>query len=127
MAQVSVSIGGRTYRMACDDGQEEHLMKLAGDLDARISQLREAFGEIGDTRLTVMAAIMVSDEVSELRRRMRLLEQEVEGFKEARVAAVERLDSAERTTAHSLEKVAERIERLAHALNGELGEKSATG
>jgi hypothetical protein len=62
-----------------------------------------------------------------LRRRLRVLEQEVEGFKEARVAAVERLDTAERTTAHSLEKVAERIERLAHALNGGLGEKSAIG
>lgn len=127
MAQVSVSIGGRTYRMACDDGQEEHLMKLAGDLDSKINQLREAFGEIGDTRLIVMAAIMVSDEVLEIRRRMRLLEQEVDGFKEARVAAVERLDASERTTAHSLEKVAERIERLAHALNGGLGEKSAIG
>jgi cell division protein ZapA len=127
MAQVSVSIGGRTYRMACDDGQEEHLMKLAGDLDGKINHLREAFGEIGDTRLIVMAAIMVSDEVSELRRRLRLLEQEVEGFKEARVAAVERLETTERTTAHNLEKVAERIERLAHALNGGLGEKSAAG
>lgn len=127
MAQVSVSIGGRTYRMACDDGQEDHLMKLAGDLDAKINHLREAFGEIGDTRLIVMAAIMVSDEVSELRRRMRILEQEVEGFKEARVAAVERLDATERTTANNLEKVAERIERLAHALNGGLGEKSAAG
>ena len=70
MAQVSVTIGGRNYRMACDDGQEEHLMKLARGLDQKIAHLREAFGEIGDTRLTVMAAIMVSDELSETKRRV---------------------------------------------------------
>jgi len=118
MAQVSVTIGGRTYRMACDDGQENHLMQLARDLDSRLGQLREAFGEIGDTRLTVMAAIMIADEVSELRRRIRGLEQEIEGFKEARLVANERLDAAERSAAHSLDRAAERIERLAQALNG---------
>jgi cell division protein ZapA len=118
MAQVSVTIGGRTYRMACDDGQEEHLMRLARDLDQKILHLREAFGEIGDTRLTVMAAIMVSDELSETKRRIRGLEQEIEGLKEARVASIERVDAIERTSAQGLERAAERIERLAHALNG---------
>lgn len=121
MAQVSVTIGGRVYRMACDDGQEQHLMQLARELDGRLGQLREAFGEIGDTRLTVMAAIMVADELSEMRRRVRGLEQEMEGLKEARVASVERLEAMERTSAQSLEKAAERIERLAHALNGNGG------
>jgi cell division protein ZapA len=118
MAQVSVTIGGRVYRMACDDGQEQHLMQLARELDARLGQLREAFGEIGDTRLTVMAAIMVADEFSELRRKVRGLEQEIEGLKEARITSVERLETLDRTGAQSLEKAAERIERLAHALNG---------
>jgi cell division protein ZapA len=118
MAQVSVTIGGRVYRMACDDGQEQHLMQLARELDARLGQLREAFGEIGDTRLTVMAAIMVADDFSELRRKVRGLEQEIEGLKEARITSVERLETLERTGAQSLEKAAERIERLAHALNG---------
>jgi len=74
MAQVSVNIGGRVYRMACDDGQEQHLMRLARELDEKLVQLREAFGEIGDTRLTVMAAIMVADELSEARRRIHALE-----------------------------------------------------
>jgi cell division protein ZapA len=125
MAQVSVMIGGRTYRMACDDGQENHLMQLARDLDAQIRQLRETFGEIGDTRLMVMAAIMIADDLSELRRRIRGLEQEIEGFKEARHMASERFDAAERSAAHSLEKAAERIERLARGLNG--GGKSPQG
>ena len=120
MAQVNVTIGGRVYRMACDDGQEEHLMRLARDLDQKLAQLREAFGEIGDTRLTVMAAIMVADELSESRRRIRTLEQEVEGLQETRLAVSDRIEAAERSGAQTIEKAAERIERLAHALNGGL-------
>jgi len=57
MAQVSVSINGRQFRMACEDGQEDHLTNLARELDGRIERLRTKFGEIGDTRLTVMAAL----------------------------------------------------------------------
>jgi cell division protein ZapA len=121
MAQVSVTIGGRVYRMACDDGQEDHLMRLARELDQKLAQLREAFGEIGDTRLAVMAAIMVADELSESRRRIRSLEQEVEGLQETRLAAADRIEATERAGAQTLEKAAERIERLAHALNGGLG------
>ena len=121
MAQVSVTIGGRVYRMACDDGQEDHLMRLARELDQKLAQLREAFGEIGDTRLAVMAAIMVADELSESRRRIRALEQEVEGLQETRLAAADRIEANERAGAQTLEKAAERIERLAHALNGGLG------
>lgn len=121
MAQVSVTIGGRVYRMACDDGQEDHLMRLARELDQKLAQLREAFGEIGDTRLAVMAAIMVADELSESRRRIRALEQEVEGLQETRLAAADRIEATERAGAQTLEKAAERIERLAHALNGGLG------
>lgn len=118
MAQVSVTIGGRVYRMACDDGQEEHLMRLARDLDQKLVQLREAFGEIGDTRLAVMGAIVVADELSEARRRIRTLEQEIEGLQETRLAVADRIEAAERAGAQTIEKAAERIERLAHALNG---------
>ena len=124
MAQVSITIGGRTYRMACDDGQEEHLMRLGVELDQKLGQLRDAFGEIGDTRLTVMAAIMVSDELSEARRRIRNLEQEVEGLQETRLAIADRIEAAERAGAQTIERAAERIEHLAHSLNGGLGNGS---
>ncbi|ALN74054.1 MULTISPECIES: cell division protein ZapA [unclassified Aureimonas] len=77
MPQIVVSIDGKTYRMACADGEEEHLTGLAADLDGRINELRGSFGEIGDLRITVMAAIMVSDELSEQRRRVAELEAEL--------------------------------------------------
>src|SRR5260370_41311282 len=63
MPQVSVTINGRSFRMACEDGEEAHLQHLAEDLDQRIGRLRTRFGEIGDTRLTVMAALTLADEL----------------------------------------------------------------
>ncbi len=65
MAHVTVTINGRQYRMACEDGQEAHLMRLGQDLERRLQDLRGSFGEIGDSRLVVMAALTVSDELAE--------------------------------------------------------------
>jgi cell division protein ZapA len=127
MAQVSVTINGRVYRMACDDGQEDHLTRLARDVDARIGQLRGAFGEIGDTRLAVMAAIMVSDELSELRRRLRSLEHELDGVRDQRMADVSRVEASERAFADAIDGAAARIERLAHTLNDGLGNGAGLG
>jgi cell division protein ZapA len=127
MAQVSVTINGRVYRMACDDGQEDHLVRLARELDARIGKLRESFGEIGDTRLTVMAALVVADELSEARRRIKSSEQEVEALREARSAISERVEANERLIADMVESAADRIEQLAHSLNGRPGPNVALG
>jgi cell division protein ZapA len=117
MAEVSVTINGRVYRMACDPGQEDHLARLGRELDQRIAQLRESFGEIGDTRLAVMAAIMVADELAELKRRLRASDQEIQSLKDARERAAQRSEEGERALADILEETAERIERLAQGLN----------
>jgi cell division protein ZapA len=127
MAQVSVTINGRVYRMACDDGQEDHLVRLARDIDARIGQLRSAFGEIGDTRLAVMAAIMVADELSETRRRMRSIEHELDGVRDSRAAEVSRIEASERAFADAIEGAAGRIERIAHSLNDGIGNGAGIG
>ncbi|MFG1294562.1 MULTISPECIES: cell division protein ZapA [Xanthobacter] len=112
MPHVSVTIAGRQYRMACDEGQEDHLVRLAHDIDSRISQLRTAFGEIGDQRLVVMAAITIADELAEARGRIRALESDIEGQRDARASALERIHESESEVARTIEEVAERIERL---------------
>lgn len=112
MPHVSVTIAGRQYRMACDEGQEDHLVRLAHDIDSRISQLRTAFGEIGDQRLVVMAAITIADELAEARGRIRALESDIEGQRDARASALERIQESESEVARTIEEVAERIERL---------------
>ena len=121
MSHVSVTISGRQYRMACEDGQEGHLMKLAAELDKRIGDLRERFGEIGDMRLTVMAAIMVADELSEVGKRVGRLEEELAGLQDARTASADRAQQMQAALATALNAASERIEQVTRNLNEGLG------
>ena len=127
MAHVSVTINGRQYRMACEDGQENHLIWLAGDLDRRIGQLRAQFGEIGDMRLTMMAALTVADELVEAGKRLRRLEDEMAALQDARAVATERAQATQAAVAAALNSAAERIERVIKGLNRGLGENVAIG
>lgn len=70
MAEVTVTIAGRNYRMACDEGQEAHLTGLGDQIDRKITDIRGSYGDIGDLRLTVMAAIVIADELSAARRQL---------------------------------------------------------
>jgi len=76
MGQVSVTISGRQYRMSCEDGQESHLLGLAQEVDRRIQELRDRVGEVGDTRLALMAAITVLDELGEATQKIERLERD---------------------------------------------------
>ncbi len=67
MAQVSVTIDNRKYRLACNEGEETRLEQLAGMVDEKINELRGSFGEIGDQRLVVMAALTFADQLAEAR------------------------------------------------------------
>jgi cell division protein ZapA len=117
MAQVTVAINGRQFRLACEEGQEAHLKRLAGDLDRRIDELRKQFGEIGDTRLTVMAALMVADEVSENSDRLRKLEADLASLQEARMASAEHAVATQDAIVAALNSAADRIEKLTRQLN----------
>ncbi len=117
MASVMVTINGRHYRMACEDGEEPHLMTLAADLDARIVRLRETFGQIGDMRLTVMAALTIADELHDTRERSKTLERDVGRFRDADVTADHREEAAAEAIAAAFNTAAERIEKLTRTLN----------
>ena len=117
MAHVSVTINGRQYRMACDDGQEAHLTRLAQDFDQRISELRADFGQIGDMRLTVMAALIVADELTEQGQRIRRIEDELAALQDARMVASDRAKATEAAIVTAFNAAADRIEKLARALD----------
>ncbi|WP_319412953.1 cell division protein ZapA [uncultured Cohaesibacter sp.] len=116
MVQVSVSINGRAYRMACEDGQEEHLQSLARRFDDMISQLKESFGEIGDQRLTVMAGIMAMDLLAEADGKARRLDQEISALRDARSAVQEKSEGDQEALAERIDKAAEQLERLSKVL-----------
>ena len=86
MNHINVTINGRQYRMACEDGQEVRLFKLAESMESRVTELRGKFGEIRRCRLTVMAALTVCDELLDATARIRVLEEELEAQRHQRVA-----------------------------------------
>jgi cell division protein ZapA len=107
MAQVLVTIDSRKYRLACNEGEEERLARLAGMIDEKIVELRKSFGEIGDQRLVVMAALTIADNLAEA--------QDVMAAERERArAASARADSI----ATSLDALGARLEALATRLAG---------
>jgi len=121
MGTVNATIAGRQFRLACEDGQEEHLQALAADIDARITDLRKRFGEIGDTRLTVMAALMVADENTDVTRKLRRLEEEVTALQDARMVSSDRARAASDAVIGAFNSAAERLEGITRKLNQSRG------
>ncbi len=107
--------------MACEDGQEGHLLRLAQNFDQRIGELREKFGEIGDTRLTVMAALTIADELFEASQRIARLEQDLAALQTARASASDRAKQSEAAIVAAFTAASERIESLARELNQSIG------
>ncbi len=113
MPHVNVTIAGKTYRMACGEGEEDHLVSIAAAFDTRVGEMRKGFGEIGDMRLHVMAALTAFDELDELKRKFARLEAETA---ELRAAAI----TGDKRRAAEIEQTTQRIDRLTKALSGTL-------
>src|ERR1700712_1021996 len=116
MAQVTVTIDGKAYRMACEEGQEDHLTDLANRFDRYVLHLKGQFGEIGDLRITVMAGIMIMDEVAELTRRVSSLESELASWRGTRDTFLAANARTEEALAGVLEEVAGSIRCITEKL-----------
>lgn len=117
MAQVTINIDGKAYRMACEEGQESHLEMLATRFDKYVGHLKSQFGEIGDLRLTVMAGIMVMDELAETNRRVTALEKELDGLRAHGDGAAETHARNEQAMIGTLSELAGRLEGIASKLS----------
>jgi cell division protein ZapA len=106
MAQVTIEVNGRPYVVGCEDGQERRLTELAATLDAQVRQVAMDVGPLGETRLILMGALVMADEIVELRREIEQLKGQVGDL------AAEQ-GRAERTAVAALEAAAARIEGLA--------------
>jgi len=118
MASVNVTINGKTYRMACEEGQEPHLIALAEKLDSYVGQLKGSFGEIGDQRLTVMAGVMVTDELVELEKKNAKLEAEIVALKAQTQNKDSEMSSAEAQASEKITELADKTTELVAMLGG---------
>jgi len=106
MSQISIEVNGRPYTVGCEDGQENHLTELARMLDRQVRQVSQDMGQLGETRLFLMGALLLADELYDARARLSGLQAEV-----ARLQS----DAArtESRAAGALENAAKRLEKLA--------------
>lgn len=112
MSAVIVSIAGRTYRMSCEDGEEARLEQLARYVEDKISSMRDGFGEIGEQRVIVMAALAIADEAADARGKAQTMEANLAALRaELDAARSAGVKLEERATA-ALEDAAARLEQL---------------
>ncbi|MGH6801784.1 MAG: cell division protein ZapA [Methyloceanibacter sp.] len=112
MGQVSVTLNGRTYRLECGEGEETHLIALAEYLGSHVDTMKRKFGQVGDDRLILMASLLVTDELWELRRQMQELKTSLAEARRDRSVADESTKSVQADLAQRVSAVAERLEML---------------
>ncbi len=127
MSSVNITINGKQFRVACEPGQEQRVTALAEDFDQRIASMRARFGEVGDARLTVMAAMMIGDELLDANTRIAKLEADLNALHVARAGSSDRTNRTEAAVVTALDAAADRIERMTLALSRPSGGGMAVG
>ena len=117
MGKVNLNINGRAYALGCENGEEERLMRLGQQLDARVARMADQFGQIGDLRLMVMAGITLLDEMDEISANVDAeVERRIGGLQTQSARAVQARAQTEAEAAERLIEAAERIEGMAARL-----------
>lgn len=106
MSQVTIEVNGRPYTVGCEDGQEAHLVDLARMFDRQVRQVSSEMGQLGDTRLFLMAALLLADEMTDVRGRMATLQGELARLQSDNARLESRAVSALETAARRIEKLA---------------------
>jgi cell division protein ZapA len=112
MAATVVTIAGRTYRMACADGEEPRLEALAKSVEDKIDVMRAGFGDIGEQRIVVMAAISIADEAADARDRVVRLEAETEKLRADLAAVRAAAEAFEARATADLQTATRRLEQI---------------
>jgi cell division protein ZapA len=122
MGQVSVTLNGRTYRLECGEGEETHLIALAEYLSSHVDTMKRKFGQVGDDRLILMASLLVTDELWELRRQMQELKSSLAEARRDRSISDQSAKSVQSDLAQKVSAVADRLERLNERFGSEVKE-----
>jgi cell division protein ZapA len=83
MAQVNVTVNGRSYTLGCDDGEEEHVLQLSRYIDTRLAELVAHVGQVGEARLLLMVSLLLSDELLNTQEQTSKLKGEVDQLRQS--------------------------------------------
>ncbi len=113
MPLVNVLVNGRAYTVACDEGEEDHVRDLGQFLDKRVRELSGSVGSVGDSRLLLMAGLVIADELSEALAKLHERETELQALKSGEAKAAEELQIKENRAAEAVEDAASMLEAIA--------------
>ncbi|WP_272006369.1 cell division protein ZapA [Roseovarius sp. ZX-A-9] len=127
MPDVDIEIGGRTFQVSCQEGEEHYLQAAAKMLDDEASVLTAQVGRIPETRMLLMAGLMLADKTAGMQDKLREAEDAM-AEKEAELAQLrnapmpepERIEVPVVPTAvtDTLAEIAARAEALAETVDG---------
>jgi cell division protein ZapA len=105
MAQVTIEVNGRPYTVGCEDGQEANLTELARLFDRQVRQVGQEVGQLGETRLFLMGALLLADELADTRMRLSHATSELGRLQEDQA-------DAETKAARAVDAAARKVEAL---------------
>ncbi len=114
MAQVTVRINGYAYTVGCQDGEEQHLLAMAGEVERRIDSIKAVAGQSGEARMLVMAALLMADDLYETDKALKQTRKEAEAA--ARAAAQAAQTAGDPKLERRLTRLAKRAEEIAAGL-----------
>ena len=113
MAQVEVTVNGREYLVACEDGEEDHLLELADYLSRSVTELAQSIGQVGEARLMLMAGLLIADELFDSRNSVKTLETKISDAKSAGDKTAGEVAKAANTV---IDRLASRLDSIADRL-----------
>ena len=116
MPLVNIMVNGRAYTVACDEGEEGHLRELAAHVDGKVRELLESVGQVGDGRLILMAALLITDDYFDVTARLEGLTRRVGELSSAKDEIDQSLSAAQIGGVSALETAAKRAEDIAARL-----------
>ncbi len=116
MPLVNIMVNARAYTIACDEGEEDHLRELAAHVDGKVRELLESVGQVGDARLILMAALLITDDYFDAVTHLEQRAREVGDLSAAQGQISERVSAAEAGAVSALEIAAKRVEDIAARL-----------
>ncbi|MDA8253303.1 MAG: cell division protein ZapA [Rhodospirillales bacterium] len=120
MAHVTVKINGYAYTVGCEDGQEQHLQAMAGQVEKRIDSIKALGGNTGEARLLVLASLLMADEIHDLRAELDAVRRAPRREPAMAAAAPAAAPPAPKPElAHALGRLAVRAEEIAASLEGQ--------
>lgn len=111
-----MTVNGNSYTMQCNDGEEDHLRELGMVLDAEVSKIKSAVGQVGDIRLLLMSGLVIADRLSETLLRVEELEDQIQGMRQARNQTAGNGEQVSQEVTGRLDAAADRMEALAREI-----------